>query len=217
MDHTYQRTLLVFSDNKSALWAICKGGDRKGSQQTAKAMRLVKDYMGLHLAHGFAVCWVPSHTDKLRFAGSKRGISPMGPTFQGNNRVDKACTESINKQMEGPEEDHHHFVHRSVAIARLTQNMHHKWRRMMLKRSYRGNGLMLPKADFDKIHHSYKKNPILGTHGKSNCDYARLTRVLTNHLPCGAFRKRFNKDGPELCQCGGGLETREHILYECPY
>lgn len=60
-------------------------------------MRLVNDYMGLPPAHGFVVCWVPSHTDKLRFAGGKRRKPPMGPAFLGNNRVDKACTESINK------------------------------------------------------------------------------------------------------------------------
>lgn len=150
----------------------------------------------MHSNHEFAVCWVPSHVDKLKFTGGKHRTLPKGLAMQRNDRVDKACTKSINEQIEKPDEEWLQFIHRSVVVACLIQNMYHKWRHLMLKRSYCGNGLMFPKAEFDRVPHSYKKSPILGTHGKCNRDYARLTQVLTNHLLCEAFCERFNKEGP---------------------
>ena len=87
----------------------------------------------------------------------------------------------------------------------------------MLSREYRGNGLVLKKNDLEKVNHSFKKTPMLRTLGMDNRHCARVTRVMSNHLPCGEFRTRFNKEGPTDCKCGGGLDTREHIIYDCPF
>ena len=51
--------------------------------------------------------------------------------------------------------------------------------------------------------------------GTSNREMARAARTLTNHLPVGSYRQRFNIPGPALCTCGAE-ETREHHLFDCP-
>lgn len=45
---------------------------------------------------------------------------------------------------------------------------------------------------------------------------ARLCRFWTGHFPHGEFCERFNLPGRRACWCGKQLETRAHILTECP-
>ena len=45
---------------------------------------------------------------------------------------------------------------------------------------------------------------------------ARLCRFWTGHFPHGEFHLRFNLDRKIECWCGALVETREHILLECP-
>ncbi|TFY58003.1 hypothetical protein EVJ58_g6681 [Rhodofomes roseus] len=53
----------------------------------------------------------------------------------------------------------------------------------------------------------------------SNQKTAKIARLLTNHFPCGEYRERFKKNGPIKCLCGRGghKETRDHILFKCPF
>ena len=49
--------------------------------------------------------------------------------------------------------------------------------------------------------------------------FARITKMLTNHAPIGEFRKRFHLDGPQkcwACNSQNQLETRDHMVWECP-
>ena len=67
-----------------------------------------------------------------------------------------------------------------------------------------------------------------------NSEVARFTRIITNHFPCGEYRKRFKLAQPikdeqgnvighhminDKCLCGKGghRETRDHILFQCPF
>ncbi|KAF9442632.1 hypothetical protein P691DRAFT_681062, partial [Macrolepiota fuliginosa MF-IS2] len=46
---------------------------------------------------------------------------------------------------------------------------------------------------------------------------ARMTRCITNHAPIGSFRQRFFPGRyVNSCPCGAELETREHIIQDCP-
>ena len=45
---------------------------------------------------------------------------------------------------------------------------------------------------------------------------ARFARCVLNHAPIGAYYQRFNMDEPTTCVCGTALETRTHILNQCP-
>ena len=61
-----------------------------------------------------------------------------------------------------------------------------------------------------------------------NSEVARFTCFITGHFPHGAYKKRFkllkrDADGEEiemdkcLCGLGGHVETRDHILFSCPF
>ena len=86
--------------------------------------------------------------------------------------------------------------------------------------------MMLMEDNIIKLHHKFKRHSTFQQLGTNHRQYARLVRILTKHFPCGEFRTRFNKDGPIYCSCfsvrqtnnsrKGVLETRNHILYECP-
>ncbi|KAI0070773.1 hypothetical protein K474DRAFT_1713049 [Panus rudis PR-1116 ss-1] len=52
--------------------------------------------------------------------------------------------------------------------------------------------------------------------GASNTKFARLARFIIGHFPHGEYRARFNLDGPRNCACGHPVESRSHILFDCP-
>ena len=52
-------------------------------------------------------------------------------------------------------------------------------------------------------------------HSISLC--ARATRAILNHAPTGEYRARFFPQESPACPCGqSDIETRQHILTECP-
>lgn len=217
--NVYGKGLVVFADNQAAARAICRGGNRKGSLFTSVASQAIRKFLELHPNNKFAVCWVPSHTDKLKFG---KGNQPsQGMAEHGNKRVDAKCAELLEGVGETKDaiRDQPKWVSRSVAISKLLQNMHHKWRRMLLKQKYRGHQNLLRRSELESIKHSFKNHPLLKAGGENHKQYARLVRFITGHFPHGAFRERFNKEGPVMCPCDKDnpvLETRHHILYECP-
>jgi hypothetical protein len=47
--------------------------------------------------------------------------------------------------------------------------------------------------------------------------FGRLTQVRTGHAFTGEYYRRMNiREESESCPCGAALQTREHILLECP-
>jgi len=57
----------------------------------------------------------------------------------------------------------------------------------------------------------------LNTIGTSNSICTRVTCLITNHAPTGEYGARFFPDKASLCPCNvAQLETRHHILHECP-
>ncbi len=46
---------------------------------------------------------------------------------------------------------------------------------------------------------------------------ARMTRAILGHAPIGEYFRRFNIDESHGCSCDGApLQTRDHVLYQCP-
>jgi hypothetical protein len=45
---------------------------------------------------------------------------------------------------------------------------------------------------------------------------SRITQVITGHSFCGQYYRRFVPSESVACPCGKKLQTREHILRECP-
>ncbi|KAI0079041.1 hypothetical protein K474DRAFT_1618457 [Panus rudis PR-1116 ss-1] len=81
---------------------------------------------------------------------------------------------------------------------------------------YRGEHNLTRNTDLHRCGHSVKNNALLRRWGSSNSKLARIARFLTGHFPHGEFRSRFKLEGPTECACGHPLETRDHILYDCP-
>ena len=46
---------------------------------------------------------------------------------------------------------------------------------------------------------------------------ARFAHAVLNHAPIGFYRWRFNIPGEQGCPCGSPMETRSHIIDQCPY
>lgn len=46
-------------------------------------------------------------------------------------------------------------------------------------------------------------------------DFVSVLRIWLTAL-LGQYRERFNIEGRKTCFCGGGVETRDHILFDCP-
>ena len=95
----------------------------------------------------------------------------------------------------------------------------------MHSRKYREQGIPHThhngRPDFDMIKHT-KKNWFFNPnkqfdHGDKTKATARLVRTLTGHAPIGAFKERFNLEGPQKCHaCNKNVtETRNHIVFEC--
>src|SRR6185369_12400577 len=50
----------------------------------------------------------------------------------------------------------------------------------------------------------------------NNVLFARLTRSILGHASTGEYRQRFHPHLPTNCQCGAELQTRQHLITECP-
>ena len=84
---------------------------------------------------------------------------------------------------------------------------------------YKGNNFLDTYDDDDHIIlPTYTKGGgWLNTIGISNSLCTRATRLITNHAPIGEYRARFFPDKTNFCACNNNqLETRHHVLHECP-
>jgi hypothetical protein len=81
---------------------------------------------------------------------------------------------------------------------------------------YRGRNNLIPPEEFQLCKHTYHGNIFLKLLGRDTQLFARTVRFISGHMPCGAFRERFNLDRHRQCWCGAAVESREHVLDECP-
>ncbi|KAF9813481.1 hypothetical protein IEO21_05588 [Rhodonia placenta] len=174
--------------------ALCS--DVGPSQLAAiSACSALRTFLAGNPRHRVLLLWVPAH----------KNIEP-------SDFVDELAKAALD----GVQPD---FVSYSMALARVRARMKSKWDRVALdtnNTAYRGRHLWV--AIDPPLHGATAKSTWLLRHaGTSNHNTARAARFLTNHFPCGAYRAKFNIPGSHDCLCGGGLETRDHILFHCPY
>jgi hypothetical protein len=73
--------------------------------------------------------------------------------------------------------------------------MYEAWEANMRDALYRGaQSHMLP-AEFRLCKHTHNGNIFLKLLGIDTQFFARVAQFVSGHLPCGAFRERFNLDG----------------------
>lgn len=105
----------------------------------------------------------------------------------------------------------------SLARARqeVSQSAHEQWKTDLGDRKIKGRqSLLRPNLDTVTFNSANWFMRHLGKHPR---ELARFTRMTSGHLPCGAYRARFHLPGPSLCWwCKDVVETRDHILFQCP-
>jgi len=94
-----------------------------------------------------------------------------------------------------------------------------EWQMFFENAPYRGSQFLDTYDDDDKlVTPTYTKGGSwLTTIGISNSICARATCLITNHAPIGEYRARFHPNKNTSCLCSSTqLETRHHILRQCP-
>jgi hypothetical protein len=134
------------------------------------------------------------------------------PAYVGvtqNELVDQLAKEGLDAPQ--PE-----FTSQSIALQRITARMYTAWEVNMQNTHYRGTQSLIRPDEFKMCLHIYSNNIYLKLLGTDTHLFVRVARFVSGHMPCGAFRERFHLEGHSQCWCGAAIETREHILYECP-
>ncbi|KAI0069531.1 hypothetical protein K474DRAFT_1751611 [Panus rudis PR-1116 ss-1] len=186
-------TINIFADNKAAAQAILAAGDGPSQMISILASKTARAFLERSPQHKIVIWWCPSHCGIVQ-----------------NEFVDQGAKDALDL----PQPD---FTSYSIARQRLTARAIHRWHKSIEDTSYRGEHNLARIQDLRKCGVSHiKQHPIFQKSGKSNMDFARVARFLSGHFPHGEFRQRFNLEGARECACGQPLETREHILYDCP-
>jgi len=93
-----------------------------------------------------------------------------------------------------------------------------EWVRLFQTSSYRGSQFLDLKRGKKRLKPSDRKGgPWISAASSSNSLMARASHAITAHAPIGSYRARFRLPGDQECPCGGGEETRLHILTRCPF
>jgi hypothetical protein len=208
----YTRTLVLCIDNQAAAMGILTGSMKLGHAPAVCTATKVKDFLDMHPKHKFVAMWVPSHTKDMKFGGA---AMPRSLATRGNDRVDDLCTKRLADRSPIPG-----TRSKAATIATLREKHLTSWRKDLTNIKQRGQKCLLRKKDISRVQHSGTKHDLLRSAGKNTVLYSRLGRVISNHAPTGDFMIRFNKEGYPYCLCdptGNTLETRDHVLYQCPF
>ncbi|KAF8645529.1 hypothetical protein AX14_009221 [Amanita brunnescens Koide BX004] len=190
----------LFIDNKAAANALFNF-DIKSSQ-----MSVIRINMLLN-------AWFsddPHRSLDVRFTPSHQGIT-------GNERADGLTKAGLRLCPMNPP-----LILRSHFLSQHKRRAEHDWQRRWKDNTYRGSQ-WLPirrnkkvfKPSFAKTSHNYFHNMAKG----DSSHLSRIAHVLTNHAPTGEYRTRFFPNEPTACpHCDEDtLQTRRHILTECPW
>lgn len=186
------RTLHIYVDNKAAAEQIFKCPTGPAQMLSIMACRAARGFLERHPNHTIHVHWCPAHV----------GIAQ-------NEFVDSLAKRAL--KLDQPPH---------ISLARAKQDCDNRalaaWRANMNSAVYRGKHNALPPSEHRHITHQAKTHLLLKAYGADGAQFARAARLLTAHFPHGAFRQRFNLAERTDCWCGGGVETRHHILFDCP-
>lgn len=185
------RHIHMFADNKGALQTILSLKLGPSQYLAIQASKTIKTFLERNTANRITLHWCPGHV----------GVKE-------NEAVDKSAKDALEEvQSEGESW--------SVTEGRIKREEQQTWKEERRREGYRGSQNKIGEKDENLIVAS-NKNWFIQKCGKSTKQMAKLVRVITGHLPCGAYRGRFNIPGEEKCACGARSETRDHILRECP-
>jgi DNA-binding LytR/AlgR family response regulator len=208
----YTRTLVLCIDNQAAAMGILAGLIKLGHAPAVCAATKIREFLDMHPKHKFITMWVPLHVKDMKFGGA---AMPRSLAMRGNDRVDDLCTKRLADRGPIPS-----ARSKAATIAALREKHLTSWRKELTNIKQRGQKCLLRKKDISRIRHSGTKHDLLGSAGNDTVLYSKLGRTVSNHAPTGDFMIRFKKEGHPYCLCdptGNTLETRDHVLYHCPF
>lgn len=200
----YHFTLNVFVDSIAAGLAVLKGDCWGGQMHLIRVQTALKKFLLAHGRHKIRIVWVPSHVQDRREMDS-------WPT-RFNDAVDKLAREAARSNSGHPK----HGSSYAAAQADTKVKAKKVWQGMMNGIKYRGHSNLLKQTEH-KLIVPNSKHYSLRHFGHDHRLYVRMTRFLTGHFPHGEFRDKMHLDGSRKCTCADVYESRDHILYKCPY
>ena len=188
----------LFIDNKAAANSLFNFDVKSSQLSVVRINMLLSAWLSENSARSLAIRFTPSH----------QGIT-------GNERADELTKAGLRLCPTNPP-----LILRSHFLSLHKRRAEHDWQRRWKDITYRGSQ-WLPirrnkkvfKPSFAKASRNFFHNAAKG----ESSHLSRIAHVLTNHAPTGEYRVRFFPNEPTACPCDEDtLQTRRHILTECP-
>lgn len=163
-------TLHVYADNRAALLRLLNPVVGPSQLLAVLACKTLRSFLAASPAHNVHIHWCPGHVD-----------------VDLNEEVDRLAKEG--SECAQPE-----FTSFAMAKQLLTGRITDEWQALFCSPSYSGHQSSLIMYSHLISHTS--TNWFLSNLGKQTHAFARYTRFVTGHFPCGAYRQRFHLPGP---------------------
>jgi ribonuclease HI len=179
----------IFTDCSSALLAIHKPKAEAGQHYALSFCQTISRILTENPEIKVNLAWCPSHS----------GI-------RGNERADTLAKSATALARNSPI-----GVTRTNALRRTKV---HAWK--MWKREWKKSAMTGRFAIANRLLPSLKPTHHFITLKGNRELFGRTLQCRTGHTYTGEFRQELSLEGQHECPCGEHIETREHILLECP-
>ena len=190
----------LFIDNKAAANALFNFNVKSSQMSVIRINMLLNAWFSDDPLRSLAVRFTPSH----------EGII-------GNERADELTKAGLRLCPTNPP-----LILRSHFLSQHKRRAEHDWMQRWKDVTYRGSQWLPIRRKKKVFKPSFAKSSRNFFHNMAKGDASHLSRiahVLTNHAPTGEYRTRFFPNEPTACpHCDEDtLQTRRHILAECPW
>ena len=186
--------VVLFIDNKSVIQTLSRLHPHNGQHEALRINDMIYVWLNAAIINRIEIVWVPSHSGFALNEHADRSmkspfigpVPPKAPSLSSAIRANKT---------------------QAVLSWRLQFAVFQSRKRLLLRKNKKP---VLPStwnAASNRFIMTMNDNPTL---------VSRFTRAVTNHAPIGEYRTRFFPQQPSSCPCGALLQSREHILCECP-
>ena len=189
-------TIVFCADNSAAIETITRTDGHPGQHLSVRFCNAVNEYLEADPRKRVVIRWTPGH----------KGI-------RGNELADRAAKEAATHDdgSERPQPTYTHLRRRAREAA--LQRWRRQWRLAKHERTGTHRGNLYSVAD--RFEPNLKPQPhfrnILSRHV-----YGLTLQCRTGHAFMGEYYQRFVPTEPIGCPCGASLQTRKHILLDCP-
>lgn len=188
-EHPEINAIHIFSDCSSALTSILNRKPSAGQLFSATFSQTITNLISTNPTINITLSWCPSHSN-----------------IQGNDRADSLAKKATELALNAPiNTTRTNALRRAKAIT--TKLWTQEWKKSALSGRFAIANRFPPSLSPSRRFTSLKNNREL---------FGRTVQCRTGHGYTGEFRRDFKLEGPYSCPCGEPLETREHIIRECP-